>query len=74
MISLRWFVSKSWKTLTIVQKHFARPKLLHFFARQRRPIEELQLILTLLLTLDRRLYILQPPIERRVEEVMSYML
>src|ERR1044072_1072806 len=53
MIRLRWLVSKSRKTLTIVQKHFERPNLLHFFARQRRPIAERQLILTLLLRLDR---------------------
>jgi hypothetical protein len=74
MIRLRWLVSKSRKTLTIVQKHFERPNLLHFFARQRRPIAERKLILTLLLTLDRSLYILQPPIERRVEERVSDML
>jgi len=62
------------KTLTIVQKHLERPNLLHFFARQQRPIEERQLIFTLLLTLDRSLYILHSPIERRVEERVSDML
>ena len=62
------------KTLTIVQKQFDRPNVLHFFARQHRPFEGRLLIFTLLLTLDRSLYILHPPIERRVEEVMSDML
>ena len=65
---------KVMKTLTIVQKHMERPNLLHFFARQQRPIEERKLIFAFLLTLDRSLYILQPPIECRVEEIMSDML